>query len=107
MRKRSDLIFENECLSKVNMSLNKKLEDHVLVSKEFNELKDKILSLELNLKDSNDRLGFLKQEIEQRDISLVSAKRLENMLKAKISEHLKQDNGLVNHVKMLGKVITS
>ena len=60
-------------------------------SKEFNELKDKILSLELNLKDSNDRLSILKQEIEQRDISLVSAKRLENMLKAKLSEHLNQE----------------
>ena len=90
-KKIDDLIFENERLSNVNMSLNKKLENHDLGSKEFNELKDKILSLELNLKDSNDRRSILKQEIEQRDISLVSAKRLENMLKAKISEHLTQE----------------
>ena len=40
-----DLTFENERLSNVNMSLNKKLENHGLGSKEFNELKDKILSL--------------------------------------------------------------
>ena len=54
----------------------------------------------MNLKDSNDRLSILKQEIEQMDSSLVSAKRLENMLKAKISEHL-------NQKKILGKVMTS
>ncbi|KAK1552751.1 hypothetical protein Q3G72_022904 [Acer saccharum] len=90
-KKIDDLTFENERLSKVNMSLNKKLKNHALGSKEFNELKDRILSLELNLKDSNDRLSILKQEIEQRDISLVSAKRLEKMLKTKISEHLTQE----------------
>ena len=73
------------------MSLNKELENHVLSSKEFNELKDKILSLEMNLKDSNDRLSILKKEIEQMDSSLVNAKRLENMLKAKLSEHLTQE----------------
>ncbi|KAK0586597.1 hypothetical protein LWI29_009370 [Acer saccharum] len=73
------------------MSLNKKLEDHALGSKEFDELKDKILSLELNLKDSNDRLGILKQEIEQRDCSLVNAKKLENVLKSKLNEHLNQE----------------
>ena len=44
-KKINDLTFENEHLSKVNMSLNKKLENHDLGSKEFNELKDKILSL--------------------------------------------------------------
>ena len=44
-KKINDLIFENERLSKVNMSLNKELENHGLSSKEFNELKDKILSL--------------------------------------------------------------
>ncbi|KAK0585860.1 hypothetical protein LWI29_035175 [Acer saccharum] len=73
------------------MSLNKKLENHDLGSKEFNELKDKILSLELNLKDSNDRLGILKQEIEQRDCSLVNAKKLENVVKSKLNEHLNQE----------------
>ena len=90
-KKINDLTFENERLSKVNMSLNKKLEDHALGSKEFDELKDKILSLELNLKDSNDRLGILKQEIEQRDCSLVNAKKLENVLKSKLNEHLNQE----------------
>ena len=59
-KKINDLILENECLSNVNVSLNKKLENHGLGSKEFNELKDKILSLEMNLKDSNDRLSILK-----------------------------------------------
>ncbi|KAK0572842.1 hypothetical protein LWI29_038048 [Acer saccharum] len=90
-KKINDLTFENEHLSNVNMSLNKKLENHDLGSKEFNELKDKILSLELNLKDSNDRLGILKQEIEQRDCSLVNAKKLENVLKSKLNEHLNQE----------------
>ena len=90
-KKINDLIFENERLSKVNVSLNKKLENHGLGSKDFNELKDKILSLEMNLKDSNDRLSILKQEIEQRDNSLVSARRLENMLKAKLSEPLNKE----------------
>ncbi|KAK0600566.1 hypothetical protein LWI29_016181 [Acer saccharum] len=90
-KKINDLTFENERLSNVNMSLNKKLENHDLGSKEFNELKDKILSLELNLKDSNDRLGILKQEIEQRDCSLVNAKKLENVLKSKLNEHLNQE----------------
>ena len=60
----NDLILENERLSNVNMSLNKELKNHGLSSKEFNELKDKILSLEMNLKDSNDRLSVLKNEIE-------------------------------------------
>ena len=45
----------------------------------------------MNLKDSNDRLSILKKEIEQRDSSLVSAKRQEDMLKAKLSEHLTQE----------------
>ena len=90
-KKINDLIFENERLSKVNVSLNKELENHGLSSKEFNELKDKILSLEMNLKDSNDRLNILKKEIEQKDNSLVSAKMLEDMLKAKLSEHLTQE----------------
>ena len=63
-KKINDLSLENECLSKVNMSLNKKLENHEKCSKDFNDLKDKVLSLEMNLKDSNDRLGILKQEIE-------------------------------------------
>ena len=90
-KKINDLILKNERLSKVNVSLNMKLENHGLGSKEFNELKDKILSLEMNLKDSIDRLSILKQEIEQRDSSLVSARRLENMLKAKLSEHLNQE----------------
>ena len=90
-KKISDLTLENEHLSKVNMSLNKKLENHGLCSKDFNDLKDKILSLEMNLKDNNDRLSILKKEIEQMDSSLVSAKTLENMLKAKFSEHLNQE----------------
>ncbi|KAK1564633.1 hypothetical protein Q3G72_007663 [Acer saccharum] len=63
--------------------------------KEFNELKDKILSLELNLKDSNNRLCILKQEIEQRDYSLVNAKKLENVLKSKLNEHLNQEKKYV------------
>src|SRR4029077_12768871 len=90
-KKIDDLIFENERLSNVNMSLNKKLENHDLGSKEFNELRSSILSLELNLEDSNDRLGILKQEIEQRDCSLVNAKKLENVLKSKLNEHLNQE----------------
>ena len=90
-KKINDLILENEHLSKVNVSLNKKLDNHGLGSKEFNELKDKILSLELNLKDSNDRLSILKQEIEQRDCSLVNAKKLEKVLKCKLIEHLNQE----------------
>ena len=61
-----------------------------LYEKKINDLKDKILSIEMNLKDSNDRLGVMKQEIEQRDNSLASAKRLENILRVKLSEHLTQ-----------------
>ena len=80
-KKINDLILKNEHLSKVNISLNKKLDNHGLGSKDFNDLKDKILSLELNLKDSNDRLSILKQEIEQMDSSFVCAKRLEKCLK--------------------------
>ena len=90
-KKINDLTLEDERLSKVNMSLNKKLDNHGLSSKDFNELKDKIMSLELNLKDSNNRLKILKEEIERRDTSLASAKRLESMLKAKLSEHLTQE----------------
>ena len=90
-KKINDLILENERLSKVNVSLNKKLDNHGLGSKDFNELKDKILSLEMNLKDINYRLSILKHEIEQKEISLVSAKRLETTLKAKLSEHLNQE----------------
>ena len=45
----------------------------------------------MNLKDSKDRLSNLKKEIEQRDNSLVSAKRLEDMLKAKLREHSTQE----------------
>lgn len=59
-QKIKDLIQESERISKINRSLNKKLENHGLGSEEFNELKDKILSLEKNLKDSNERLGILK-----------------------------------------------
>ena len=63
---------ENNKLKLINANLvviikaliNKKLENDGLGSKKFNELKDKILSLEMNLKDSNDRLSILKQEIE-------------------------------------------
>ena len=80
VKKINDLTFENERLSKVNMSLNKKLEDHALGSKEFDELKDKILSLELNVKDSNDRLGILKQEIEQEIVLLLMLRNLKMCL---------------------------
>ena len=65
-KKINDLTFENERLSNVNMSLNKKLENHGLGLKDFNDLKDKILSLEMNLRDSNDRLTILNHEIEQK-----------------------------------------
>ncbi|KAI9193806.1 hypothetical protein LWI28_000343 [Acer negundo] len=95
-KKINDLILENEHLSNVNKSLNKKLDNHGLGSKDFNELKDKILSLEMNLNNSNDRLSILKLEIEQRDNSLVSARRLENMLKAKLSKHLNQEKSMSN-----------
>ncbi|KAK3222371.1 hypothetical protein Dsin_009396 [Dipteronia sinensis] len=101
------LIQENEGISRLNKSLNKKLkeiQEHSL--KENKEFKDKILSFENNLKDSNQRLGVLKVDIELRDHSLDCVKRLENVLTVKLSEHENQERVLNDKLNEVNKVIS-
>ncbi|KAK3169114.1 hypothetical protein Dsin_000095 [Dipteronia sinensis] len=101
------LVQENERISRLNRSLYKKLKEiQELSLKENKELKDKILSLKNNLKDSNERLGVLKSEIELRDNSLDCAKRLENVLRVKISEHENQERVLNDKLNEVNKVIS-
>ncbi|KAK3198146.1 hypothetical protein Dsin_021561 [Dipteronia sinensis] len=105
-QKMKDLVQKNERISRMNRSLNKELEKiRELSLKENKELKVKILILENKLKDSNERLGVLKHEIELRDDSLDRAKRLENVLRVKLSEHENQERVFNDKLNETNKVI--